>query len=122
MKITKVSINDKLSLFQDYWNPRIVGELNGQYLKVVKAKGKFDWHKHDNEDEMFLVIHGKLKMELRDDTIIVNKGELIIIPKGVEHRPVAEEQVDIMLFEPASTHNTGDNLKSQLSQEKIEWI
>jgi mannose-6-phosphate isomerase-like protein (cupin superfamily) len=122
MKIKKVSITDKLSLFHDHWNPRIAGELNGQHVKLVKAKGSFDWHKHDNEDEMFLVIKGEFDMELRDETITVNEGEFIIIPKGVEHRPVAREEVHIMLFEPATTVNTGDNQPSRLTQKRVDWI
>ena len=90
MKIEKVSISEKLSQFSDYWNPRIVGELNNQQVKLTKVSGEFIWHKHDDEDEMFLLIDGKLKIELRDKTIILDKGEFVIIPKGVEHRPVAD--------------------------------
>jgi len=122
MEINKVSIQEKLSLFQDYWNPRIVGELNGQHVKLVKAKGEFDWHKHDHEDEMFLVIRGAFDMELRDGSVNIREGEFIIIPKGVEHRPVAREEVQIMLFEPATTVNTGDNQQSRLTQKKVDWI
>lgn len=122
MKISKVSISDKLSLFNDYWNPRIVGELNGQHVKLVKAQGVFDWHKHDNEDEMFLVIKGEFEMELRDEKILIKEGEFIIIPKGVEHRPVVKEEVHVMLFEPASTVNTGDNQDSALTQKRTAWI
>lgn len=122
MKISKVSISDKLSLFNDYWNPRIVGELNGQHVKLVKAQGVFDWHKHDNEDEMFLVIKGEFEMELRDEKIRIKEGEFIIIPKGVEHRPVVTEEVHVMLFEPASTVNTGDNQDSALTQKRTAWI
>jgi mannose-6-phosphate isomerase-like protein (cupin superfamily) len=122
MKIKKVSIAEKLSLFDDYWNPRIVGELNGQQVKLVKAQGIFDWHKHEQEDEMFLVVKGAFEMELRDEKVLVKEGEFIIIPKGVEHRPVVKEEVHIMLFEPASTLNTGDNEHSQLTQKKITWI
>lgn len=122
MDIQKVSIASKLSLFQDHWNPRIVGELNGQHVKLVKAQGKFDFHKHDHEDEMFLVIKGEFDMELRNKTIRIKEGEFIIIPKGVEHRPVAEEEVQVMLFEPAGTSNTGDKPDSALTQEKLDWI
>ena len=122
MKIKKVSISKKMSLFEDLWNPRIVGELNGQYIKIVKALGIFEWHKHEHEDEMFLVIQGNFNMELRDETISINQGEFIIIPKGVEHRPVAKEEVQIMLFEPTNTVNTGENQESELTKRKIDWI
>jgi len=122
MEIQKISITEKLSKINDHWNPRIVGELNGQHIKLVKAKGEFDWHKHDNEDEMFMVIKGEFEMELRDKTLLIHEDEFIIIPKGVEHRPVVKEEVHIMLFEPASTINTGDNLDSNLTQKKKEWV
>ena len=122
MPIQKISVKEKLSKFNDYWNPRIVGELNGQHIKLVKAKGEFDWHKHDNEDEMFLVVKGEFNMELRKETILIQEGEFIIIPKGVEHRPVVKKEVHIMLFEPVATINTGDNTNSDLTQNKTEWI
>ena len=120
--IEKVSISQKLSLIDDHWNPRIAGELNGQHVKLVKAQGTFDWHKHDNEDEMFLVVKGEFDMELRDQAIKVKTGEFVIIPKGIEHRPVAAEEVHIMLFEPVSTLNTGDNVDSELTKNSLEWI
>ena len=104
----KVNIEEKLSLFSDHWNPKIVGELNGQHVKLVKLKGEFVWHKHDNEDEMFLILKGTMKMEYRDRTEVLKENEFIIIPKGIEHKPVADEEVSVMLFEPASTLNTGD--------------
>lgn len=104
----KVNLIDKLALFTDYWNPRIVGELNGQQVKLVKFKGEFVWHKHEEEDEMFLVLEGSFNMELRDKTILLKKGEFLVVPRGVEHRPVAHTEVAIMLFEPAGTINTGD--------------
>jgi len=121
MQIVKINIANKLSLFHDYWNPRIAGELNGQHIKLVKFKGDFVWHKHDHEDEMFLVVKGSFIMELRDRSIQINEGEFIIIPKGTEHRPVASEEVHVMLFEPASTVNTGDE-KNELTREKLETI
>ena len=120
--INKVNIAQKMALFSEHWSPKIVGELDNYHIKAVKFVGDFVWHHHEDTDEMFLVIDGSFTMKLRDGDIHIQQGEFIIIPKGVEHRPVAEEQVDIMLFEPASTHNTGDNLKSQLSQEKIELL
>lgn len=106
--MNKINIADKLALFSDYWNPRIVGELNGQYIKLAKFKGEFIWHKHDNEDEMFWVLKGNLKIEFRDKIVEVGENEFIIIPKGTEHKPVAENEVSVMLFEPKSTLNTGD--------------
>lgn len=117
----KINISEKLSLFSDYWNPRIIGELNGQQVKLVKLKGEFVWHKHDDEDELFYVLEGILKIEFRDKTVELNKNECIIVPRGVEHKPVAEEEVSVMLFEPASTLNTGD-VKSNLTQEELEKI
>ncbi|MEJ2193686.1 MAG: cupin domain-containing protein [Ignavibacteriaceae bacterium] len=104
----KVNIDQKLSLFSEYWDPKIVGELNGQYVKLVKLKGEFVWHKHDNEDEMFYVLKGKFNMEYRDKTVEIGKNEFVIVPKGVEHRPVAKEEASVMLFEPKSILNTGD--------------
>ena len=105
----KVNLAEKLSLFSDHWNPKIVGELNKQHVKLAKLKGEFVWHKHEYEDELFFVIKGILKMEFRDKFIIINENEFLIVPSGVEHRPVAEKEVCIMLFEPATTLNTGDN-------------
>ncbi len=117
----KINIAEKLSLFSDHWNPRIVAELNGQHVKLVKFQGEFVWHKHDDEDEMFLVVKGQFKMELRDKVLLINENEFIVIPKGVEHRPVAEHEVCVMLFEPATTLNTGDR-QSELTKEKLERI
>jgi mannose-6-phosphate isomerase-like protein (cupin superfamily) len=104
----KVSIKDKFSQFSDYWNPHVIGELNGQLVKAAKLKGEFIWHHHEQEDEMFLVMKGTLKMEFRDKVVEVKEGEFIIVPRGVEHKPVAEEEVELLLFEPASTVNTGN--------------
>ena len=119
--MNKVNVAEKLSLFDDYWNPRIVGELNGQHVKLVKLQGEFVWHKHDNEDELFYVVKGVLKMELRDRTLEINEKEFLIVPRGIEHRPVAENEVSIMLFEPASTLNTG-NTMGELTRETLEKI
>lgn len=121
MEINKVNIAEKLSHISDHWNPRVAGELNGQQVKLVKVSGEFIWHKHDDEDEMFLVIDGNFKMELRDKTIQLQPGEFVIIPRGVEHRPVAEGEVSIMLFEPATTLNTG-NVKNERTREVLERI
>ena len=117
----KINLGEKLSQIHDFWNPRIAGELNGQMIKLVKFHGEFVWHKHDNEDEMFLVLDGEFNMELRDKTITLRKNEFIIIPKGVEHRPVAPNEVSVMLFEPASTLNTGDT-RGAMTRETLERI
>jgi mannose-6-phosphate isomerase-like protein (cupin superfamily) len=117
----KVNIQDKLDQFQDHWNPRIAGELNGQHVKLAKLKGEFIWHHHEHEDELFLVIKGTLKIEYRDRTEIINEGEFIIVPRGVEHKPVAEEEVHVMLFEPASTLNTG-NIENERTKKNLDLI
>lgn len=117
----KVNLEQKLSLFSEHWSPKIVGELNGQHVKLAKLKGEFVWHKHDHEDELFFVIKASFKMEYRDRTVVVNENEFLIVPKGVEHRPVAEEEVSIMLFEPASTLNTGD-AESELTKHDLDRI
>lgn len=117
----KVNLLQKFSLFHDYWSPKIVGELNDSYVKLAKLKGEFVWHHHDNEDELFLVLKGKLTMKLRDGDVEVREGEFIIVPKGVEHKPVAEEEVHLMLFEPKTTLNTG-NVKNERTVERLEWI
>ena len=117
----KVNIHQKLSLFTSHWSPHIVGELNGQHVKLVKFKGEFVWHKHDNEDELFYVVQGSFNMEYRDKIITLNENEFLIVPKGVEHRPVAEKEVSVMLFEPATTLNTGDAL-SVLTKKELPII
>lgn len=117
----KINLTEKFSLFTDYYNPRIIGELNDQHVKAVKLKGEFVWHKHDHEDELFLVIKGRLTMELRDKIIEINEGEFIIVPHGVEHKPSAAEEVHILLFEPASTLNTGD-VKNEMTRKELEKL
>lgn len=117
----KVNLNEKFELFSEHWSPKIAGELNGQQVKLAKLQGEFVWHKHDEEDELFFVVKGTLKMELREKTIIIRENEFLIVPKGMEHRPVADEEVWIMLFEPASTLNTGDT-ESELTKSKLDWI
>lgn len=104
----KVNLEEKLGLFTDHWAPRIVGELNGQHVKLVKFQGEFVWHKHDAEDEMFLVLRGKFEMQFRDRTIPLAEGEFLIVPRGVDHRPIAAKEVHVLLFEPSGTLNTGD--------------
>lgn len=117
----KININQKLSLFSDHWNPRIVGELNGQHVKLVKIKGEFVWHHHDHEDELFYVLKGKLRMEFRDRVEELSEGEMIVVPRNVEHRPVAIEEVHLMLFEPAGTLNTG-NTEGELTRHELQKI
>ena len=103
----KVNLNHKFSLFTDYWSPKIAGELNDSHVKLVKLKGEFVWHHHEQEDELFLVVKGRLLIKLRDQDISLNEGEFVIIPKGVEHCPVAEDEVHVLLLEPKTTLNTG---------------
>jgi mannose-6-phosphate isomerase-like protein (cupin superfamily) len=117
----KVNIPEKLSLILDYWNPRVAGELNGQQVKLAKLKGEFVWHKHDGEDELFLVLEGELSIEFRDRIVRLQKNEFLIVPRGVEHRPVAKEEVSVILFEPASTLNTG-NVDSEFTRPDLERI
>jgi len=117
----KVSLGEKLALFADQWSPKVVGELNGQHVKLVKFVGEFVWHKHDHEDELFLVVKGRFTMEFRDRLVALEEGEFLIVPRGVEHRPVAVEEVHVLLFEPATTMNTGDvrNERTVVNPERI---
>lgn len=110
MSVDKINLAEKLALFRDHWSPKVVAELNGQQVKLVKFQGEFVWHQHQHqhEDELFLVVRGRFRMEFRDRHVGLEPGELIVVPRGVEHRPCAEEEVEVMLFEPASTLNTGD--------------
>jgi mannose-6-phosphate isomerase-like protein (cupin superfamily) len=119
--IQKINIAQKFELFSDHWNPRIIAELNGQSVKLAKLKGEFIWHQHDHEDEMFMVFKGQLTMQLREGDIVLNEGEMIVIPAGTEHRPVAVEEVFVLLFEPMSTLNTGD-LENEMTRNNPEWI
>jgi mannose-6-phosphate isomerase-like protein (cupin superfamily) len=121
MKMRKVNILDKLRQFDDHWNPKIIGELNGQYIKAVKLKGSFIWHHHDLEDELFLVVRGVLKMEFRDRTEEIREGEFIIVPRGIEHKPIAEEEVHLLLFEPVSTLNTG-NVETDRTRNQLDKL
>jgi mannose-6-phosphate isomerase-like protein (cupin superfamily) len=117
----KVNLAEKFSLFNEHWTPKVVGELNGQHVKLVKFRGAFVWHQHEREDEMFLVVRGRFTMEYRDRAVAVEAGEFVIVPRGVEHRPVADEEVQVMLFEPAGTLNTGD-ARGELTAEELERI
>jgi len=117
----KINISKKLKLITDYWQPKIVGELNDQHVRLVKINGEFDWHQHDLEDELFLVIHGHMEMQFRHHTIRVDQGEFIIVPRGVEHCPRADQETHILLFEPATTLNTG-NIRTDKTIELPEKI
>ena len=119
--IAKVSIAEKLRLFSEHWSPKIVGELNGQYVKLVKFSGPFVWHHHEAEDEMFLVVKGRFRVELRDGDVWLEEGEFLVVPKGVEHRPFAEEETHVLLFEPATTLNTG-TVRNERTVERLERI
>ena len=120
-RMEKVNLVDKLAHFTDHWSPKIVGELNGQQVKLVKFRGPFVWHHHDHEDELFLVVKGRFRMEFRDRHVWLEEGEFLIVPRGVEHRPVAEEEAHVLLFEPASTLNTG-NVRDERTVEQFERI
>jgi mannose-6-phosphate isomerase-like protein (cupin superfamily) len=117
----KVNLREKLALFSDHWNPRIVGELNGQHVKLVKFQGEFVWHDHAAEDEFFLVVRGSFRMDFRDKSVTLREGDFVIVPRGVEHRPVAEREVEVMLFEPAQIKHTGD-VESDLTVRQYERI
>lgn len=117
----KVNITEKLSLFSEHWKPKIVAELNGQRVKLVKFQGPFIWHLHEDEDELFLTLKGRFRMEFRDKQVWLEEDEFLVVARGVEHRPVAEEEVHVLLFEPASTLNTGD-VQSERTVRDPEWI
>ena len=121
-KVEKVSIADKMSLFTEHWQPKIVGELNDYHIKLVKFQGDFVWHKHDDTDEMFMVIDGSFTMKLRDGDILIKQGEFIIIPQGIEHCPSAEREVQVLLFEKAGTLNTGDAEENSKTASKLERL
>lgn len=117
----KVNLGEKLALIRDPWQPRIVAELNGQHVKVVKLAGPFVWHQHEREDELFLVVRGSFRMEFRDRAVELREGELLVVPRGVEHRPVADREAEVLLFEPAGTVNTG-NVRDERTVNAPEWI
>jgi mannose-6-phosphate isomerase-like protein (cupin superfamily) len=117
----KVNVLEKLSLFSEYWTPKIVGELNGQQVKLVKFHGDFIWHLHENEDELFYVIKGKFTMQFREREIVVNENEFLIVPRGIEHRSVADGEVSVMVFEPKSAVNTG-NINNELTRRILEKL
>jgi len=132
LNMNKVNLLQKFSLIEDHWNPRIVAELNGQYVKLVKFQGPFTWHHHENEDEMFLVVKGRFRMEFREQQdkpaastkakeIWLEEGEFCIVPRGVEHRPVADQECQVLLFEPATTLNTG-NVQDEFTVPVLDWV
>ena len=117
----KVNLSEKLQQFTEHWSPRIVGELNGQHVKLAKLQGEFVWHRHEREDELFLVLRGHLSIHLRDSFIELDEGEFFIVPRGVEHKPVAAAETHVLLLEPASTLNTG-NVRNDRTVEEPEWL
>jgi mannose-6-phosphate isomerase-like protein (cupin superfamily) len=117
----KINLSEKLSRFTAHWSPKIIAELNGQHVKLVKFRGAFVWHHHAHEDELFYVVRGAFQMQFRDHTVDLRAGELLVVPRGVEHRPVADEEVEVMLFEPAATLNTG-NAGGDKTVAQPEWI
>ena len=117
----KVNLRQKLDSFSDHWSPKVIADLNGQQVKLAKFVGEFTWHHHENEDELFMVIKGRFRMEFRDRDVWLEEGEILVVPRGVEHRPVAEEEVEILLFEPASTLNTG-NVVNEKTKRVLERI
>ena len=119
--VKKVNLAEKFARFQEYWQPKIAGELNDSFVKLVKFKGEFVWHHHEAEDELFLVVKGRMTIKFRDGDLVLNEGEFVIVPKGVEHMPVAEEEVWVILLEPKSTLNTG-NVKNERTMENLERI
>lgn len=116
-----VNLKEKLTLFSEHWTPKIVGELNGQHVKLAKLKGEMVWHDHKNEDELFYILKGKLLIKLRDKDIHLNEGDMYVVPKGVEHLPIAEEECHVLLFEPKSTAHTGE-VESALTDNNQQWI
>ena len=113
--VNKINLSEKLGLIHEYWRPKVVGEMNGQEVKLVKLQGEFVWHFHEKADELFLVLHGGLRLDFRDRSVNLGPGEMIIVPKGVEHRSVAEDEAHVLIFEPASTRNTGNVYDDQLT-------
>jgi mannose-6-phosphate isomerase-like protein (cupin superfamily) len=120
-EIHKINLAEKFAQFSAHWQPKVVGELNGQHVKLVKFQGPFTWHHHEHEDELFLVVRGHFRMEFRDHAVELAAGELLIVPRGVEHRPVADEEVEVLLFEPAGTLNTG-NVRDALTHADLEHL
>jgi mannose-6-phosphate isomerase-like protein (cupin superfamily) len=121
-QLDKVNLAEKFNSFSDHWNPRIIGELNGQHVKIAKFIGPFEWHHHEEEDEFFMVIKGSFEMQLRDKTVVLHQGECMVVPRGIEHRPVANEEAEVLMFEPASTVNTGNLQDSERTRNNLERL
>ncbi len=121
MSNNTIKLNDKFSLINEHWSPKIIAELNGQHVKLAKVKGEFVWHQHEHEDELFFVVKGELQIEFRDKTVTLKPNEMLVVPRGVEHKPVAKEEVWIMLFEPSTTINTGDN-EGDFTKHQLDTI
>lgn len=119
--MNKINLQEKFELFNDHWTPKIIGELNGQQVKIAKVKGEFVWHDHANEDELFMVIKGELEIKLKSEAIILTEGEIFIVPRGVEHKPIAKEECWILLFEPKQIAHTG-SIESELTKNENDWI
>ncbi|HHC81040.1 MAG TPA: cupin domain-containing protein [Flavobacteriia bacterium] len=117
----KVNINQKFSLFTEHWSPKIIGQLNGQDVKLAKIKGAFVWHNHKDEDELFFIIKGTLSIEFKDKTVTLTEGEMLIIPKGIDHKPIAKEEVWVLLFEPSNIKHTGD-VRHEFTKDTFEKI
>jgi mannose-6-phosphate isomerase-like protein (cupin superfamily) len=117
----KINLADKFSLFKEQWSPKVVGELNGQMVKLVKFQGPFVWHHHDHEDELFFVVRGSFDMEFENETVPIRQGEFIIVPRGIEHRPNAKDECEVMLFEPGTTLNTG-NVENERTLTKLQHL
>jgi len=119
--MNKINLTEKFAMFKDHWSPKIVAELNGQHVKLVKFAGTFPWHYHESEDELFLVVKGRFRMEFRDNQVWIEEGELLVVPRGVEHRPVAEAETHLLVFEPVATLNTG-NVRSERTVTVLDRI
>jgi mannose-6-phosphate isomerase-like protein (cupin superfamily) len=119
--VQKVSLNEKFDRIREYWSPKIAAQLNGQYLKLAKFKGEFVWHHHESEDELFLVVKGRLTIQFRDGDVVLGEGELVVVPAGVDHRPVADQEVWAVLLEPIATLNTG-NVQNERTIRELDWI
>jgi len=117
----KVNLAEKFAVFDEYWSPKLIGELNGQFVKIAKLKGEFIWHQHENEDELFMVVKGQLTIKLRDRDVVLEAGEFFIVPHGVEHMPIAEEEAQVLMFEPKTTLNTGD-VRNERTKENLETL
>jgi mannose-6-phosphate isomerase-like protein (cupin superfamily) len=117
--VKSINLADKLSTFTEYWQPRVVGQFNGHDLMVVKVKGEFVWHKHDDTDDFFLVLSGRIKIQLREEVVALGPGEIFVVPKGVEHRPVAEEEAHVLLIEPQGTTNTGNAATATAAARRV---